>query len=122
MECREEIQSMVKALSEPMKHRVSAQFLSKRSSFEKAKNPGLDQATITQRLLEVFEALWGDWSERRYVIPGKEFLSVVNRHLQDHYRVTLTPTAIIASMHVDEMPQEIQVLVKRLEEFRIQAV
>lgn len=121
-EYREEVQPMLKALSEPMKHRVSAQFLAKRSSFEKAKNPAQDQATITQRLLEAFEALWADWNERRNVIPGKEFLSEVNRHLQDHYRVTLTPTAIIAGMHVDEVPQEIQMLVQRLEEFRIQAV
>ena len=118
----EEVQPMLEALSEPLKHRVSAQFLSRRSSFEKAKNPALDQATITQRLLEAFEALWADWSERRNVIPGKEFLSELNRHLQDRYRVTLTPTAIIAAMHVDEVPQEIQLLIKRLEEFRIQAV
>lgn len=122
VEYREEVQPMLKALSEPMKHRVSAQFLAKRSSFEKAKNPAQDQATITQRLLEAFEALWADWNKRRNVIPGKEFLSEVNRHLQDHYRVTLTPTAIIAAMHVDEVPQEIQMLVQRLEEFRIQAV
>jgi hypothetical protein len=105
-----------------MQHRVSAQFLSKRSNFEEAKNPALDQANITQRLLEAFEVIWADWSERRNVIPGKEFLSELNRHLQDRYRVTLTPTAIIVAMHVDEVPQEIQLLVKRLEEFRIQAV
>ena len=44
VECGEEVQPMLEALSEPMKHRVSAQFLSKRSNFEKAKNPGRDQA------------------------------------------------------------------------------
>jgi arginine utilization protein RocB len=122
VEYKEEIQLMLEALSEPMKHRVSAQFLAKRSSFEKAKNPALDQATITQRLLEAFEAIWDDWSPRRNMLPGKEFFSEVNRRLQDDYKVTLTLTAIIAAMHVDEVPQEIQMLVERLEEFRIHAV
>ena len=122
VEYSEEVQPMLEALSESMKHRVSAQFLAKRSSFEKAKNPALDQATITQRLLEAFEAIWDDWSQRRNMLPGKEFLSEVNRHLQDDYKVTLTPTAIIAAMHVDEVPQEIQALVERMEEFRIHAV
>jgi len=122
VEYKEEVQAIFEALSEPLKHRVSAQFLARRSSFEKAKNPALDPATITQRLLEAFEAIWSDWSQRQKMIPGKEFLSELNCHLQDHYRVTLTPTAIIAAMHVDEVPQEIQVLVDLLEEFRTQAV
>jgi hypothetical protein len=104
VEYKEEVQLMLEALSEPMKHRVSAQFLAKRSSFEKAKNRALDQATITQRLLEAFEAIWDDWSQRRNMLRDKEFFSEVNRHLQNDYKVTLTPTAIIAAMHVDKVP------------------
>jgi hypothetical protein len=46
VEYREEVLPMLEARSEPTKHRVSAQFLSRWSSFEKAKNPALDQATI----------------------------------------------------------------------------
>jgi energy-coupling factor transporter ATP-binding protein EcfA2 len=72
--CDERIAVTVERLSAPMKHKVSAQFLAKRSGIEKALHPGFEGATITQRLLDEFEEVWSDWSKRRDVIPGKEFL------------------------------------------------
>jgi len=45
----EDIHHRLQILSEPMKQKVSAQFQAKRTSFERAKTPGLDPATITQR-------------------------------------------------------------------------
>jgi hypothetical protein len=116
--CDDEISSLLTTLSEPMKHRVSAQFQSKRSGFEKIKTPELDTATITQRLLDEFEQIWSDWDQRRSVLPGKEMLATLNRHLQEHYKVTLTPAAIIGAMRREEVPGEIRVLIGKLDEFR----
>ena len=98
----------------------SAQFQSRRSSFEKAKAPRLDPATITQRLLDEFEQIWFDWNQRRNVLPGKEFLATLNRYLQERYKVTLTPAAIIGAMRADEVPDEMHALIDGLEQFRTQ--
>jgi hypothetical protein len=110
----------LQALSEPVKHKVSAQFQARRTSFERAKTPGLDSATITQRLLDEFEEIWSDWEKRRNVLPGKEFLSTLNRYLQEHYKVTLTPAAIIGAMHPDEVCEEMRELIEGLDKFRAQ--
>ena len=103
-----------------MKHKVSAQFQAKRTGFEKAKAPGLDSATITQRLLDEFEEIWGNWEQRRNVLPGKEFLGTLNQYLQENYKITLTPASIISAMQVSEVPEEMHELIERLDKFRIQ--
>ena len=100
---------------------VSAQFLARRSAYEKAKAPSLDPATITQRLLEEFEATWSKWEQRCTVLPGKELLSAFNRHTQEHYKVTVTATSIIDAMTANEVPPEIVALIEGLDVFRKQA-
>ena len=102
----------------PMKSRVGAQFLARRSPYEKSKQPGTDNATINQQLLEEFERIWENWSERRTIIPGKELLSQLNRRLQQECSVTVTPIAIISAMRQDEVPDEISSLIDQLDQFR----
>lgn len=118
----EDMQSILVNLSEPMKHMVSAQFLAKRSAYERAKTPNLDLATITQPLLEEFEEVWHTWEQRCVVLPGKVFLSLLNRHIQENYKVTLTPKSIIDAMSVEEVPSEIVTLIEGLDAFRRQLV
>lgn len=118
----EEIRTLLWTISEPMKHKVSAQFQAKRSDFERAKSPGLNSATITQRLLDEFEDIWSDWERRRNVLPGKELLSALNRYIQDRYKVTLTPATIIGAMRTDEVPAEMRTLIEDLDRFREQQV
>ncbi len=118
--CDEEMHNRLQALSEPLKHKVSAQFQARRTSFERAKTPGLDPASITQRLLDEFEEIWANWEHRRNVLPGKEFLAILNRYLQEHYKVTLTPAAIIGAMHPDEVSEEMRKLIEGIEKFRVQ--
>jgi len=120
--CSERAQAVFEAVSSPMKHRVYAQFIARRSAYEKSKNPGLDAATITQALLDEFEERWAAWDTRRDLIPGKEFLSQVNQYLQERYRVTLTATTIIAAISPHEVPDEIQQLIDQLERFRKQTL
>jgi hypothetical protein len=53
------------------------------------------------------------------VLPGKIFLGILNQYLQEHYKVTLTPAAIISAMKADEVPGEMRELIERLEKFRM---
>jgi predicted ATP-dependent endonuclease of OLD family len=109
---------LLEELAAPMKNMVSAQFLAKRTPYEKSKQPGNDYATINQRLLEEFEQIWKDWPKRRTIIPGKELLSQLNRRLQKECSITITPTAIIGSMLQEEVPEEISRLIVELDNFR----
>jgi hypothetical protein len=118
--CDENIQVRLQNLSEPMKHKVSAQLQTRRTAFERARSPGLDPATITQRLLDEFEGIWSDWEQRRNVLPGKELLAALNRYLQEQYKVTLTPAAIIGAMQAEEVPEDMRNLIEELDHFRVQ--
>ena len=51
------------------------------------------------------------------MIPGKDALSAINQCLQDKYSVSVTQTAIIDAMSVDEIPAEMIVLVRILAKF-----
>lgn len=109
---------LLEELTAPMKYMVSAQFLAKRTPYEKSKLPGADYATINQQLLEEFESTWKEWPQRRFIIPGKEVLSLLNRRLQQECSITITPTAIINAMRKEEVPEEISGLIDALEHFR----
>ena len=111
---------ILESITSELRLRINSQFLPRRTEFEKAKNPGLDATTISQRLLEEFEQIWGDLSKRLKVVPGKEILSQLNKHLQGRYKVTLTPASIIKAMLADEIPEEIVELIRKLEDFRLQ--
>jgi energy-coupling factor transporter ATP-binding protein EcfA2 len=118
----EDIQSLLVTLSDPIKHMVSAQFLARRVSYEKTRAPRLDQATITQRLLDEFETAWNGWDRRCILLPGKDLLSVLNRYTQGKYKVTITPIAIIDAMKPEEVPGEIVALIEELDTFRRHAI
>ncbi len=114
----EKAEEIFKSLTEKMKYRMVAQFLSKRGPFEKSKNRGLDQATVNQKLIEEFEEIWSSLSGRLAIVPGKEFLSQLNQYLQEHYKVTLTVSAIINAMLPEEIPEEVKELIEKLDDFQ----
>lgn len=109
---------VLRELSDKMKSKVNAQFMSKREKYIKSANPGLDPATINQRMLEDFDALWSVMDSRLKIVPGKDLLSSLNEYLQEKYSVSLTHSLIIAVMKQDEVPSDIVSLLDSLECFR----
>ena len=105
-------------MTDSLKSRIQSQFLSKRAAFEKTKSPGLDQATITEKLLVEFDDIWRKLSKRLEIVPGKELLAKLNQHLQATYKVTLTALGIISAMRQDEVPEEIVTLMEGLGNFQ----
>ena len=51
------------------------------------------------------------------MLPGKDALSKVNGHLQDKFGVSVSPSAIVEAMHVDEVPEEMTELIFLLNDF-----
>lgn len=52
------------------------------------------------------------------LVPGKELLSMLNAHLQDTYRVSISSRAIVDAFTRDEILPEITALIKKLDDAR----
>jgi energy-coupling factor transporter ATP-binding protein EcfA2 len=96
---------------------VMSRLMASCRSFERAKDSGIDDATVTAIAIDEFERNWKDANSRLGVIPGKEALSYLNTQMQKRYAVTLTATGIIDAMIVDEIPSEMRDLMAELKLF-----
>lgn len=114
----ERIEDILERLTDSLKSKIQSQFLSKRAAFEKTKSSGLDQATITEKLLNEFDGIWRELLKRLEIVPGKELLAKLNQYLQATYKVTLTALGIISAMRQDEVPEEILTLMEGLGNFQ----
>jgi len=72
---------------------------------------------VIQTAIEIFDQLWADQVRKIGAIPGKDALSAINTRLQVDFEVGVTPTAIIDSMRVDEVPAKLRLLVQSLATF-----
>ncbi|WP_110709724.1 ATP-binding protein [Salinicola sp. CR57] len=114
----EDVEQLLAELTQQHKSHVMGQFLTKRSASLKAAEPSLDTATINQRLLDEFEETWSELQNRLKIVPGKKLLAKLNEYLQDKYDVTLSHSAILASMNASDIPGELASLIDQLELFR----
>jgi energy-coupling factor transporter ATP-binding protein EcfA2 len=96
---------------------VTSQCVTARIRFERTNSPGLDQATVTEAALKEVESCWNDRTSKLQVIPGKDALSMFNQYLQSEYGVSVTPTAIVDAMRVDEIPNEMRTLLEDISGF-----
>ena len=114
----DDVEVVLLNLTKAMKSRINAQFMSKRQQHLRNINPRLDAATINQTLLEDFETIWQSLEGRLRVVPGKDVLTALNRHLQKNHSVTLTPSTIVNAMGRNEIPDRMLSLLSRLDDFR----
>jgi len=96
---------------------VTSQCVTARIRFERTNSPGLDQATVTEAALKEVESCWNDRTSKLQVIPGKDALSMFNQYLQSECGVSVTPTAIVDAMRVDEIPNEMRTLLEDISGF-----
>jgi hypothetical protein len=116
----ESVSEILKKLSNPLKNKLLAKYQSERFDHEKAENPDLDKSTITEAILEDFEAKWNDLNRRFKLLPGKEFISEINKYLQEHYKVSITHAGIVSSMKKEEVPKEIEEIISKIDSLRLQ--
>jgi len=101
--------------SNDIKTYVQGQFVENRLRFERSS--GEADSVITELALKEFEQCWEDQTGRLMVIPGKEALRHINQSLQQNYGISLTPTSIIDAMKTDEIPDEINQLIRTIAAF-----
>lgn len=113
-----DIENVLRDVTTAMWSRVNGQFMAKRQKYLKEAHPHLDPATINERVLEEFEALWRNLEDRLRVVPGKVLLADLNRCLQRKHSVSLTVAAIMNAMRRNEIPRSMLSLLRKLDAFR----
>ena len=116
-EYRLDMRQLLEEFADGQKTYVMSQYLADRKRFERSGDPKKHDAQINQVALDEFDKEWADFDNRVAMIPGKDALSFINRKLQEAYSVSVTPTAIIQAMRVDEIPQEMKTLISAIAKF-----
>lgn len=116
----ENVEQLLAKITEPLRHKVQAQYLERRRQFEKRRQPKFDNSTIDEKILRKFDSEWQNQSTRYLLAPGKEVLSDLNAYLQKYYQITLSASLIIDCFQKDDFPPQIVELMKELENFRRQ--
>jgi hypothetical protein len=111
------VDAIINDFCDVKKSYVTSQVLTAYRHFARVNSPGTHEAQISEIALDAFENIWRDYDARLGVIPGKDALSAVNKHAQNAYGVSVTATAIIDAMRVNEIPTEMVKLVKLLVDF-----
>ncbi|MBU8922943.1 MAG: AAA family ATPase [Bacteroidales bacterium] len=94
-----------------VKQYIQSQQLASRRQFERNCKAKKDESVVFEECLVEFEKDWSTAGGKYNLIPGKEALSRVNKHLQDSYGVMISPAAIIDAMQKPEIPEEVVELV-----------
>lgn len=69
-----------------------------------------------------FDGKWGKLETRMLLVPGKEVLSELNKHLQSEYRISLSVNAIVGTFNASEVPRPLAELLLKIEEMRCAGV
>ena len=86
------------------------------------KKTGKDTATITTETIHWFDQKWKELHERMEIVPGKQILRMLRDEVQRLYSVNLTDIRIIDEFTCNEVPNDLVVLIRKLEAFRIIAI
>ena len=107
---------LIDDVSEEVVDTASAQYAARHADF--VQRGGIDRATSIKEANRRFRAKWSKVDLRMEVVPGKQFLSAMNRLVQDKFNRTLTPSKLLSAMRQDEVPADMISLIDCLEIFR----
>jgi energy-coupling factor transporter ATP-binding protein EcfA2 len=114
----DDISQMLCHITDGMKNRVASQLVARRKNYDKRMQPSVDEATITERAMNDFDVQWNDPVRRLDLVPGKEVLGALNTELQRQAGVHLTSAQIIEGYTAAEIPDEMKLLIKSLDDLR----
>ncbi len=116
------LQLTLRDLTDSLRNRVLAQYLSRRFPFERSLRREDDESTIGEEILSDFDGFWQKLETRLLMVPGKELLSLLNKQLQAKYQVSVSHALLVDCFRVDEIPQEMTNLIADIDEFRISVI
>ena len=99
-----------------LRDEVQAQLIARRIDF--LRNTGVDPAQLTRDTLAFVNPLWDTLKSRLSLVPGKIVLRSLRDIVQRDFGVVLTDSKIIGAFRRDEIPEDLQTLIRVLDEFR----
>ena len=111
-----DIMEILESITDNLKSECSGQHISSYCSYFKAS--GKDQSTLATEAIKIFEQRWSDMQSRLEIVSGKCVIKAVRDCFQQNYGVTLTDLRIIDCYKIDEIPQDLVDLIRRLDAFR----
>lgn len=111
--------NLLQEISERFKSDIYSQRSARKSEFLQKHGSRLDSATIFKETMEKLDADWQDITLRVGHLPGKEVFAALCGEVQTRYRVSLSASKVIAEFRSGEVPQEISLIVRRLERLRL---
>ena len=94
-----------------------AQLTESYKEFARRTEKGKHSTEFAAAAYDEFEKSWSSSESRLAILPGKDALSYVNQRLQSEFGVSVSPSAIVDSMHVDEVAKEMKELILMLSNF-----
>lgn len=110
------IEEYLKTISEEYRIDAQSQYVAKKLAYHKRSDK--DGSTLSKQSIQDFEKKWGDIRTRMSVVPGKTVLRALREAVQTDLGINLTDIQIIDEYREDEIPDDLQNLIERLETFR----
>lgn len=113
---------LLEEITTGLKSEVLSQLIARHLDITKKAHPSLDPATVTNKVIQEFEAAWLIPSARLTIVPGKEVLAQLNTRLQKSISISISDVQVASNFRVDDIPHDLRDLIEALEEFRKAAV
>lgn len=103
-------------ISNDLKTDILAQYGAKRSEFYRSK--GVDPSESIAEASKWVEDQWSNIEKRMKIVPGKKIIKKFRTLVQNNFHITLTNIRIINSCSRDDIPSDLVMLIKKLDQFR----
>jgi energy-coupling factor transporter ATP-binding protein EcfA2 len=107
---------LLRDITDKLKDEVQSQLIARRTTY--LRTSGRDLADITRETLTSFTSQWDDLRLRLGLVPGKEVLGAFRERVHSALGISLTDARIVDAMRVNEIPDDLVSLLRRLDAFR----
>ncbi len=107
---------IIHRITKPCRNDIQAQYLARREEY--LRSTGRDSATVHTETIKWFGENWKDIETRISIVRGKDILAKLRTEVRQRWKVNLTDARIVDSFPVEEIPPDLQDLIKGLEKFR----
>lgn len=111
-------ETLLREITDPLRDEVQSQLIARRTTY--LRSTGKDVADLTRETLAWFAPRWVDLGSRLELVPGKDVLRAFRERVQGVFNASLTDARIVDAIHRDEIPPQLEALIRRVEAFRTQ--
>ena len=115
----ESLTDILGSLTSSHKISLQGQYVGKYMEFKRSTGSTEDQSTLSAQALQLFESQWNDLNLRMKIVGGKQILKDIRTYISNKWSVTLTDIRIIDEFHESEIPEDMKILIQKIEEYRL---